>query len=598
MTKLAVNPETGETLALIGGQWQPAKIAQNDKGDRMFLGESGWEAFPAPERSMGTRALRAAEFAARGFLDSAAETVGAVPDLLNRGLRYVGVPVPGEDGGVTKGIKSAISTAGQFLSSPLNAALMGRDMGPNTPETTGEKFAYGGGRGTADALSVMLPAAGVARMARPGTMTQGVATSLAAQPGMQIAAGAAGGAVGEATDSPALGLAAALATPAIASAGRRLISPVTSSLTPEEARRAAMAQSMGIELTPGQQTGSRPLQGIESSLTQLPFSGSRQAAVYDAQRQGFNRAALDRVGVNADRASPDVLDRGFRQLGQQFDNLAASTQLRVDPQFEQDIMRAATEYGRRLDTSVAPVFQSYVDDLGQAVNAARQPGVTNVTIDGRTYQNIHSDLARAAREARNNPALQRALTELQNALDGLMVRSAPPDVANAWGQVRGQYRNLLAIDNAMAGGTQADRAAGNIPLGSFRQSVKAQDPKGAARGRHDMGDLAEVADFLAMKIPNSGTAERSQAMRMLQGGGMFGGTGGTAAIAGADPVMAALTGALSVGTPAAIQAFINSPAGRAWLTNQAMTGRGPQMNRGLAAALLGGQAKDELLAQP
>jgi hypothetical protein len=242
------------------------------------------------------------------------------------------------------------------------------------------------------------------------------------------------------------------------------------------------------------------------------------------------------------------------------------------------------------------VFTSYVDDLQPLIQAARNG--QNPQIDGRTYQTVRSDLARAAREARADPALQRALGGLQDALDGVMTRSAAPDVAQAWGDVRGQYRNLLAIDQAATRGTQADRAAGNLSLGAFNQAVKQQDPRGAARGRGDMAELAQLGDFLAQKIPNSGTAERSAAMRIAQGGGMFG--GGTAAGigVGVDPGMAAIGTAGALATPALLQAFINSPAGRAYLTSQRFTGQGPQMNRALAAALLGAQGKDALLAPP
>lgn len=615
-TKLVTNPETGETLALIGGQWQPAKLAENDKGEKMFLGDGGWEAFPAPERSTGTRALRAAEFGARGFMDSAAETLGAVPDLLNRGLRYAGVPVPGEDGGITQGIKSGLDAAGRFISSPINALFDGADLGPNKPETTGEKFAHGAGRGAADAASMMLPAAAVARGARAGSATQGVAQALAAQPGTQLAAGAVGGAVGEATDRPMLGMAAALATPAVPAGARRMISPVPIQLTPEEARRAAMAQGMGIELTPGQQTGSRPLQALESSLTQLPFSSGRQSAIYDAQRQGFNREALGRAGVNADRASPDVIDGAFRRLGRQFDDLAARTTVHVDPQFEAEVGRVIQEHGRRLPTDVAPVFQSYIDDLTPLIAAVRNGQAPQ--IDGRTYQNISSNIGKRARAARDNPALQTALNGLRDALDNVMERSAnvganpntprlptqsgappaPSSLADEWRETRGQYRNLLAIDNAAAGGTQADRAAGNLPFGGFRQAVKAQDPNGAGRGRGPMADLGEVADFLAAKIPNSGTPERTSMMRLAQGGGMFGVSGGTAAMGGADLMLSALMGAGALAGPAVMQTFINSPVGRTWLTNQAMAGIGPQMNSPMVAALLGAQAKGQLLAPP
>lgn len=597
MPKLAQNPETGETLALVGGQWQPAKIAQNDKGERLVLGDNGWEPMPGPKRSTGVRATRAAAMGAKGFTDSLAETIAAPADLLGRGMRAVGIPYPGQNGDVANMLKRGIAAAGGVLAAPVNAGLeaAGVDLGPNKAETTGEKFAYGAGRGAADAASVAVPAAMVGRAAQAGSVTQRVAQSLAAQPVTQAVSGAVGGGVGEATDNPLLGMAASLATPAIASGVRNIVSPVGMQLTPEEARRAAIAAREGIQLTPGQQTGSRPLQAVESSLAQLPISGSRQNALYDAQRQGFNRAALTRAGVTGDRVSPDVIDGAFNQLGQQFDNLANRTTLRVDPAFANDVNRVATEYGRRLDTNVAGVFQSYLDDLAPLINAARTPGA-NPQIDGRTYQNIHSDLARAARESRANPALQRAIGGLQDALDGVMQRTAPPDVARAWGETRGQYRNLLAIDQAAANGTAADRAAGNLSFGAFRQAVKGQDPRGAGRGRGDMAELSQLADFLAQKIPNSGTPERSAAMRMVQGGGMFGGVGGTAAMSGADPMMAAASGVTAVALPPLVQAFINSPAGRRYLTNNAMTGVGPQYNRNLAAALLGAQSKDALLA--
>ena len=42
--KLAHNPETGEYLGLVDGQWVPVKVAHNDAGDLMALGADGWEA--------------------------------------------------------------------------------------------------------------------------------------------------------------------------------------------------------------------------------------------------------------------------------------------------------------------------------------------------------------------------------------------------------------------------------------------------------------------------------------------------------------------------------------------------------------------------
>jgi hypothetical protein len=577
------------------------------------------QAYPAPkkepERSLGVRAGRMAEFGARGFMDSAAETLGAVPDLLNRGLRAAGVPIPGQNGGVAAGIKQGMQTAGQTLSAPVNAALnaAGVDMGPQSPEGWGERAAYGAGRGVADAASIAAPAALIGRGARAGSVTQGAAQALASQPVTQAASGAIGGAVGEATDSPLAGFAASLGAPMAVAGARRIASPVAMQLTPNEQRLAAIAQREGINLTPGQQTGSRALQAVESSLAQLPFSGNRQNAVYDAQRTAFNKAALAKAGVGGDRVSPDVMDSAFKTAGRRFDDLASRTTLNFDPQFTQDVAGVAQSYGRRLPTDVAPVFQSYMDDLKPVLDAVANG--QKPQIDGRTFQKISSDIGEAARGARNRPDLQNALNELRRSLDDVMERSAAmgganpqtPRLAGAGGQrntlaqewrdTRREYRNLLAIDEAAGAGSQADRAAGNLPLGGMRAAIDKQDPRGYARGRHDMAELAQLSDFLAQKIPNSGTPERLMAMRIAQGGMGAGGLGGAMAI-GADPLTAALMGTGALATPPMLQAFMNSPAGRAYLTNQRFTGQGPQMNRALAAALLGAQGKDALLAPP
>ena len=43
---IAVNEKTGEVLQLQGGQWVPAQIAENDKGDRLVLDEGQWKSVP------------------------------------------------------------------------------------------------------------------------------------------------------------------------------------------------------------------------------------------------------------------------------------------------------------------------------------------------------------------------------------------------------------------------------------------------------------------------------------------------------------------------------------------------------------------------
>ena len=164
--------------------------------------------------------LRGLELGARGFSDSALEGIGAIPDLISDGMRETGLPAPEPDFYKNK-LKEWWRGLGETVSAPLNAVAP--NMGDMAPTSTTDKAIYGAGRGAADAASVFLPAAGIAKVSKSGGLTKGAAQTLASQKGAQAAAGAVGGSVGEATGSPYLGTAAALATgvaPSVAQAVR------------------------------------------------------------------------------------------------------------------------------------------------------------------------------------------------------------------------------------------------------------------------------------------------------------------------------------------------------------------------------------------
>lgn len=551
--------------------------------------------FPAPQggasdsRNMAEEGLRKAEYGARGFADSAMETLGAVPDLVAKGTNAIGLTdLP--EGYYTDTLKSGFKTVGEALSAPINAVA---PDAMNGPMTTADKAVYGGGRGAADAASFMLPGMALAKTAKQGGTAARVGTELARQPVMQAVAGATGGAVGEATDSPYLGMAAALTAPLAASAAGRVISPVRNQLTAEQRRLADLAMKEGIKLTPAQRTGSKPLSYIESVFKDMPLSSGPQTQIDDAQRAAFNRWALSKTGTPANTASPQVLDEAFTRIGGAFDDLAAKTNVKIDQTFFDDVDRAAAEYGRRLPTDIKPVFQSYVDDLNQMRAAMGEAGA-DVTMVGKQYQKVASDLRKAARGAKSNNDLQDALNGLVDAVDGAMIRSATPDVAAGYKQARRDYRNLLAIDDAMAKGTAESRTSGDIPFNALTSAVRRQDPRGFARGRGEMNDVARVGDFLANSTPpNSGTATRNYITNMMTYGAPA--TGATAGYITGDPVIAAGSVAASLLGPRVAQGAYNLGPVQRYLTNEAV--KSPTLNRSVIADILLGRSKDALLSQ-
>jgi len=505
----------------------------------------------------GNKVLRAGEFAARGFSDRALEVIGSVPELASSGLRAIHEDLAPRPGFYPDNLKKGFNAVGEFISSPLNAIS---DFGPAEPQSAVERWAYGGGGGLADAAAFMVP--GMAAAKYGGPVLQGVGRAMTTQPAMQVASAVAGGGVSEATGSDALGLAAALAVPLSPVAARKALTPFASQLSGNEKKLASAAQKIGIKLTPGQATGSKPLRTMESVFTQTPFTGAKQGQIYSGQRSAFNKAVMKTAGIDADSASPEVIDDAFKSLGKRFDELAAATTIKVDKTFVDDIARVQGEYGRRLPTDIAPVFKSYMDDL----SALGQQLANKPEIAGREYQALSSSIKRRARSASNNPDLQESLYALARSIDDNLERSAGPALKAAWRDVRSKYRNLLTIDKAVGGGTQASRASADVPFAGLRQAVKASDKTGYGRGRGDLNELSRVGDFLGSAIPpDSGTSSRGMMKYLLSGGG---GGGAGYLLAGGNPVVALGAAGAALGGPKVAQTIYNTPLMQRYLMNQ------------------------------
>ncbi len=562
-----------------------------------------------PPETIGTRvaeALRVPEAAARGFNQSMVETVGALPELVAAGLRKISPSLAPEPGYYPQALQRGLNAIGSTLGAPINSLLPSRD--PNAEPSGMERMAYGAGRGLGDAAAFMAPGAAMARGAQAGGVAQRIGQAMMTAPGLQAGAGAVGGAVSEGTESPMAGLAASLMTPMAAQGVRRVVSPLGQQMTPTEAELVRMAESMGIKLTPGQATGSKPLQTVESVLTNLPFAGPSQAAIYQKQREAINQAAMESVGMRgAKDVNKETIDDAFRMLGGKYDELARQINVPITSQFLDEIEGIARSYQRRLPTDVKPVIQSYIDDFNEMrrflpsqpsgqnslalyTGGGGGPINTGVGIGGDQFLTLMSDMKRRARSAKNtSPDLAEALRGIYGALDDAMIASASPDVSSLWKETNRQYANLKNISKAVKG-TAGDAVAGNLPLGRLANVLSSGGADDYVRGRGDLNDLARVAQFLSSRIPDSGTAQRQYWQNMLTAGGIGG--GGFAA-GGGDPGTAAAVAAAGLALPPIVQKLINSPAGAAYLRNQALPAMsGQDMTRAtgniLSEQLLGG----------
>ena len=470
-------------------------------------------------------------------------------------------------------------TFGQALDQTMTRA------GLPVPVTEGEKLASALKQGIVGTLSGQ----GMGALKSLKTAAPTVSNMLTSQPVLQTASAVpasaaayyAGEAAGDSPYAPLAQIGAGMVggmTPSAAMAfGRKVATPLNISNPPETQRLINVAEKEGISLTPGVKSGSRPLQAAESVLSTLPFSSGPQNKVYANTREQFNQAVLKKAGIDDKYVSPPVLDKAFKGIGKEFDDLVDQTPpLRVTPEFDAKIKTVFYDnifkIARRLDANQKSIFSGYVEDFDNLFKQAKAGG--SGVIDPQSYKDLATDLRTTIREAKD-PALKRSLGVMQNALDDLLEQNSSKQLRDQWSDTRNRYRNLLIVDKAAGAGTGETRISGDIPFAGFRQAVDAADQEGFARGRGQYNDLARVGDLLANKIPNSGTPERTFMQRLMTDpvGALAKPAviAGTAATAGAS-VPLAIAG---LAAPYTMQKFINSPAGAKYILNQKYAGPNP-----------------------
>jgi len=82
-----------------------------------------------------------------------------------------------------------------------------------------------------------------------------------------------------------------------------------------------IASREGIPLSAADKTGSKVLQNINAAMANIPATAGRVAEEQALKQAAFNKAVLKKVGIDADRATPDVLNAQYSSLGNKFEEL-------------------------------------------------------------------------------------------------------------------------------------------------------------------------------------------------------------------------------------------------------------------------------------
>lgn len=484
---------------------------------------------------------------AKQFASGAAEGAGMiaglpgdVKDLVGKGVQAAGSalglpepkPMPPPD--------TTLSRVRAALEPPTSPQVMSKIEGLTgplpQPETTAGRYARSVGQFAPMAIAAPegVSAAGLARYA--------VAPGLASEAAGQFTRGTP-------YEAPAR-MVAALAAPGAAG---RAITPL-----PASAERLAYVNALrgaGVNsMTPGQISGRSPMRYLESTLADVPLTGTSAEAINEGAAHQFTRAAMRAGGQDSVASAPAmrVMDAAN---GAEFNRLTAAHRMPLDPQVQNDMLGAVARYTHNTNPAVAsPLPENIMNEA--AATASAQGG----HLTGAQYQDLRSRLGRAAAGS-SDPGYAEVLAHMRNALDDAMERhlatAAPQDVG-AFGAVRQRYRNQLILERAAAGGGGADY----ITPAALKQAVKSvEGTRDYVQGNSEMGQLARAGQEILAPLPQSGTGPRMAILEQLGLAGMLGLGGEHAGGVGAA-ALAALTG-----PPALGRAMFSRP-GQTYLGNQ------------------------------
>lgn len=428
----------------------------------------------------------------------------------------------------------------EAVSGPLSAAAQNVPFGVDAPQTTLGEYARTAGEFTAPAVAMGGPS--VANIARYG-----------------VAPGLASEAAGQATEGtpiePYARMAAGVAAPAALSAAQKAITPFAAD--PSRLSLAKVLEEAGVPVTAGQKVGSQGLRRVEG-LT------GRGQNIASQQNEALTAAALRTAGSNATRATPEVMSALSKRIGSDMDD--ALRVIDVIPSREAvSGMAQANQTFKELSTAAtnAPMIGGVLREVTRAFR-------TGGNISGKTVNSWRSKISKLTTSP--DTATREAAKEALSAIDGMLDDSArlsgSPEAISKLTNARSEYRNYLAIQDAVARAGEG-AALGIVSPSALRGAVVRQGRSAYTTGRRgDIADLARAGEAVIKPLPTSGTAENLRAMGvpMATSGGLG------AYLASRAGLPAEVGFGLGAAAPQVARGAIATPPVQSYLSNQLLSG--------------------------
>lgn len=268
-----------------------------------------------------------------------------------------------------------------------------------------------------------------------------------------------------------------------------------------QAQRVALerARQQGFRVTPGQSSGSRVLQQVESKLESQPMTSGPFFDIKEGNQRILNRRFAEAIGEDADNLSPAVLDAAYTRMGNVFDSVADDIPRAIDP--DNFLNRLAAVEADSEGMLAQPLLDNSLVRRYLTLASNGQP-------TGAQLNNLQSQIGKAAQSLRaNDPAQAQALREVQHLILDDIGSGLAPEAQAAFNQARQQYRTFSMLADKPQ---NLNPSTGNVSGPNLANSLQRTDRAGYALGRNEseLYDAVRFSKAFPAVVGNSGTATR------------------------------------------------------------------------------------------
>lgn len=277
---------------------------------------------------------------------------------------------------------------------------------------------------------------------------------------------------------------------------------VSAGLTQAQQAILDRGKQLGFRTTPGQETGSRSLQQMESRLESSPFTSGPFNAIKAENQTVLNRAVADAIGVKANELSNPVLAQAQRQISAVYSRVASPNTQKIDGMYVAngiDIIDNAFE-GLTTQPLKSNIFVKQLQDLAAKGEAT---GNQLSTLSSKIGKRAKNEMTTAS----GDRELGNALFQIKEIVDDMLAAGLSAEEQAAFQAARANYRNLMTLRSSPG---VVNPSSGNVSGLNLASALTRKDPQGFVFGGNTtpMYEAARFAQAFRPIVGDSGTATR------------------------------------------------------------------------------------------